>query len=196
MINLLPAQELEAIMYARRNTKLLTWLLISLLSIVGIVLMVGGGLFIINRSADQVATQVQIGQQQLKQQKLDETQARVEDISSSLKLATQVLSRQVILSELIPHIGSVLPEGTSLSGLQLNKIEGGIDLSIAAKDYQTATQAQVNLASPDNKIFDKADINNINCAGNDDPRYACVATIRALFAKDNPYSFLNQGKTP
>jgi len=193
MINLLPPNEAENILYARRNTRLLKWIFVACFSIVGIGVIVGAGQIIINRTANQVRAQVVAGQESLKVQKLEETQDHVEDISSSLKLVTQVLSKQIILSELIPQIGSVLPNGTSLTSLQLNKIEGGIDLTVAAVDYQTATQVQVNLQDPDNKLFQKADINNIDCAAaNDDPRYPCQTTIRALFVDDNPYSFLNQ----
>ena len=193
MINLLPSNEAENILYARRNTRLLKWIVVACFSIVGIGVIVGAGQIIINRTANQVRAQVASGQESLKVQKLEETQAHVEDISSSLKLVTQVLSKQIILSELIPQIGSVLPNDTSLTSLQLNKLEGGIDLTVAAVDYQTATQVQVNLQDPANKIFQKADINSIDCAGaNDDPRYPCQTTLRALFVDDNPYSFLNQ----
>lgn len=196
MINLLPPADLENILYARRNTHLLHWLIAIIFAIAGVGAVIGAGHVAINRATDQVSAQVQSGTEQLKAQKLQETQTRVEDISASLKLATQVLSRQVILSELIPQIGGVLPSGTALSSLQLNKIEGGLDLVVSASDYQTATQVQVNLEDEDNKIFQKADINAINCAGTEDPRYACQVTIRALFAEENPYSFLQPEAKP
>lgn len=196
MINLLPSDELQNILYARRNTSLVKWLAACAAAIVGVLLIVGTGRVIIDRSANQVAAQLATGQEQLKVQKLEETTQQVEDISASLKLATQVLSRQVMLSQLIPQIGSVLPSGTALSSLQLNKIEGGIDLAISATDFQSATQVKVNLDDPKNKLFQKADINNIDCANSEDPRYPCIATIRALFSDENPYSFINQGKKP
>lgn len=196
MINLLPPAETENILYARRNTRLLKWITVVCISIVGVVVIVGAGQIIIKRTSDQVSRQVEAGKQSLKVQKLDETQAHVEDISASLKLVTEVLSRQVILSKLIPQIGAVLPSGTALTSLQLNKLEGGIDLTIATTDYEKATQVQVNLADPENKLFSKADINNIDCAArSDDPRYPCQTTIRALFVDDNPFSFLNQSES-
>ncbi len=193
MINLLPSNESENILYARRNTRLIKWLVVVCLSILGVGVIVGAGHVIINRTANQVRAQVAAGQENLKAQKLEETQDHVEDISASLKLVTQVLSKQIILSELIPQIGTALPSGTALTALQLNKLEGGIDLTVAAVDYQTATQVQVNLQDPANKIFQKADINSINCAAvSDDPRYPCQITLRALFVDDNPYSLINQ----
>jgi len=101
------------------------------------------------------------------------------------------------LSELLQQVGAVMPSGSSLSSLTVNKFEGGIDLSVQSKDYQTATQIQVNLQDPNNKIFDKVDIININCgASSPGSPYPCTGTYRALFAKENPFMFLKKAATP
>ena len=72
---------------------------------------------------------------------------------------------------------------------------GGIDLNAVTKDYQTATQVQLNLQDPKNKIFDKADILNITCSSSNpaDPSYPCTISLKALFAKNNPFLFINSG---
>lgn len=194
MINLLPQQERENILYARRNTHLVRWTVALVLAIIGGGAIVFAGQVIIDHSTAQVTEQVQAGVRRLADQKQNETQARIQEISGSLKLAADVLSRQIVLSELIPQIGAVLPAGTSLAGLQLNQVKGGLDLSVAATDYQTATQVQVNLQDPDNKLFQKADINSITCTGSDDPRYPCLASFRALFAADNPFTLINEAE--
>ncbi len=196
MLNLLPNQELDDIIYARRNTRLRHWIVIILFGLVGIVIMVGAGRIIIDRSTKQVNQQLAVDRERLKTQKVEEVQGRVEDISSSLKLATQVLSRQVILSKLIQQIATVLPSGTSLAGLQLNKVDGGMDLSVVATNYQAATQVQINLKDPANKLFEQADINNITCTGATDPKYPCSGSFRVLFADKNAYTFLGSGTTP
>lgn len=195
MINLLPVNELDDITYARRNTHLRHWIFIVLIGLLGVVIIVGAGRLIIDRSTKQVSKQAAVAQEQLESQKIDEVQKRVDDISSSIKLATQVLSRQIILSSLIQQIATVLPNGTVLSGLQLNTIDGGMDLSIIAVDFQAATQVQVNLKDPDNKLFSQADINNIACNGLD-PKYPCTASFKVLFADKNAYSFLGEGVKP
>ncbi len=193
MINLLPTQVKKDIGFGRRNTKLLSWATFLLLGIVGIVLILGSGLLYMNSSISSYNKQISQTKQELENQKLEETSKRVEEISNSVQLVTKVLSREVLFSKLFKQIGSVIPPNAVLTGIQLGKLEGAIDLSAAATDYKTATQVQVNLADPVNKIFDGADIINITCSGSQstDPRYPCVVTIRAQFSKNNPFLFIN-----
>src|SRR3990167_6988130 len=148
MINLLPSEVTENIAYARRNTKLLRWSFALFIGIAGIWLVVAFGLFYINRSMNNYSRLVSAAQNDLKAQKLSETQKQVENISGSLRLVVQVLSREVLFSKLLTQIGSVIPANASLIDLKIAKIEGAIDLTAAASDYNTATQVQVNLQDP------------------------------------------------
>jgi Tfp pilus assembly protein PilN len=194
MINLLPTNIRENLLYARRNTMLLRWLVAMLAALAGVAVIVVMGQLYINAQANSYTKQANDLREQLRVQKLEETQKRVTDISSSLKLVVQVLSREVLFSKLIQQIGAAIPPGTTLAQLQINKLQGGTDLKFNAANYQAATQIQVNLQDPKNQIFEKADIININCSSSStaDPRYPCQVTIRALFAKNNPFLFINQ----
>jgi len=193
MINLLPPEVKQDIKYAHNNTKLLRWSVTFLFGIVGIGLVIVFGLFYMRQSSRNYSAQIEGTRAELKVQKLSETQRRVQDISSSLKLVIQVLSREVLFSKLIKQIGAAIPSNASLTDLKITKTQGGIDLTAVATDYNTATQVQVNLQDPANKIFDKADILNITCAGTStsNPRYPCTVNIRAQFAKSNPFLFIN-----
>ncbi len=132
--------------------------------------------------------------QSLQEQKQTEIEKQVQDISSSLKLAVQVLSKEVLFSQLLKQLSIIIPSNASLSGININQLQGGVDITALTTDYAAATQLQVNLADPDNKIFAKADIINITCAsgsGSATPKYPCTVTMRALFAKNNPFLFIN-----
>lgn len=191
MINLLPPETRENIMFARRNTKLLRWSMALLMGAAGIVVVIVFGLFYIDQNTQNISRQVEISRQDLKDKKLEETQKRVEDLSGSLKLVTQVLSKQILFSDLLEQTGAAMPAGSSLAGLNISKIQGGIDLQAAAKDYQTASQVQVNLQDPANKIFEKADILGIVCTPTSVPAvYPCNGSYRAMFTKNNPFLFL------
>jgi Tfp pilus assembly protein PilN len=210
MINLLPPDVKQSVAYARRNSVLLRWIAALLVSAVGIAIVAVFGLLYINKSIDDNQKQVAQMQEQLKVQKLEETQKRVEDISTSLKLVTQVLSKQVLFSQFIPQVGAAMPPNTILTNLSVTKLQGGIDLQAAATDYAAATQVQVNLKDPANKIFSNADIVNIQCvtpsaenssgstggnaAGSSvSSKYPCTVSIRAQFAANNPFLFINLG---
>lgn len=193
MINLLPPETRQNILYARRNTRLRAWAIAFVVAMVGIVVIVVLGQFYLESVSRNLQTQVDQGNAELQNQKLTETQAQVEDISSSLKLSLQVLSRQVLFSKLLQQIGTAMPSGAALTDLSISKVEGGIDLEAGAIDYQTATQVQLNLQDPANKIFSKADIVSITC-GNEDPDapYPCEIVVRAQFATNNNFTFIPQ----
>lgn len=197
MINLLPTDSKQSIRYARRNTELRKWsvaLMVSVLVIIGII---GAGHLYLENSIKAHEKLTADGNAQLELQNLTETQKTVKDLSNNLKLVVQVLEREILFSELLRQIGSVLPSGSVLTDLSIIEVRGGIDLSAAAIDFQTATQVQLNIQDPSNKIFDKVDLINVQCA-NPDPvsaqsEYPCTITLRALFASDNTFSFVNTG---
>lgn len=195
MINLLPPQTKEDLLYARRNTKLLRWFFALLLGIAGIIVLTVGGLFYTNQAIQSNTAIVTKERQQLEVQKIGDIQNQVQDISNSLKLVIQVLSQEILFSKLLQQIGAAMPAGSSLSQLSINKTQGGIDLSALAADYQTATQVQINLQDPQNRIFNKADIVSIKCGNLGDSsmhgQYQCIVTLRALFATNNPFLFIN-----
>ena len=190
MINLLPNETKQSISYARRNTALRKWIIASIVGVLGILVIVAAGQLFIARSTTSWQKQVDSTKQQLGAQKLEETQSRVAEISNSVKLATQVLSKQVLFSKLLTQVGSAMPAGSSLQSLSISSPQGGIDLTAVATTYQTATHVQINLSDPANKIFETADIVNVSCledSGTDG--YPCRVTIRALFAKDNNFQY-------
>ncbi len=197
MINLLPPVTKQNIVYSRYNTRLRHYMVALLIGFAGIVGTVGVGYAYLQQSIHSYAAQVEQGKIQLQEQKLDDTQKQVQDLTNSLKLVAQVLQREVLFSKLLTQIGSALPNGSVLNSLSINKVQGGLDLQAAATDYQTATQVQLNLQDPGNKIFEKADILNIQCAAKTDAsnplksQYPCTVQIRALFAKNNSFSFIS-----
>lgn len=197
MINLLPGQMREGLRFARQNTVLRKWIIASAIGVVGIVVVLAAGQLFMSRSTSSWQQQVNSSKQQLGVQKLEETQARVTEISDSIKLVTQVLSKQVLFSKLLTQVGAAMPNGSSLKSLSINSPEGGIDLTAAATSYQTATQVQINLSDPANQIFEKADIISVSCQ--QDPtvaeEYPCQVSIRALFAKNNPFQYSNKSVT-
>lgn len=195
MLNLLPPEIKESMIYARRNTKLRHWVVALLCGIIGITAVVAAGHFYLQQSIRSYASQVNDGNATLKAQDLEDTQKKVQNITDSLKLVAQVLGREILFSKLLTQVGAALPNGSVLTDLSINKIQGGLDLRAAAADYQTATQVQLNLQDPNNKIFEKADIVNIQCttpaANSGDAfklKYPCSVQLRALFGKNNAFS--------
>lgn len=201
MINLLPSDTKQMLTYARRNTALRTWLVVLIIIIACLVVVSGAGLWYLRSATGSMYTQVDDTKASLVAQNKDQVTAEVQDLTSSLKLVDQVLSKEVLFSKMLQQIGAVMPAGTILRGLSIQELEGAIDLQVGAASQQAATQVQINLSDPGNKVFESADIINIQCQDSNadsqnplDILYPCTAQIRALFTDNNPFLLINDGE--
>jgi Tfp pilus assembly protein PilN len=198
MINLLPQEIKQSYRYARRNVQLRRWVIICLVALVGLGAITTYGLLKVQQLTTQSSIQVAATQQLFQKEDFAGTQKQVQDISNSFKLVVKVLGQEVLFSQLLKQIAATIPANANLTGLDINQTQGGIDISANTTDYNTATQVQVNLADPANKIFSKADIISINCSNttSTNPKYPCTINIRALFAANNPFLFINSKAKP
>jgi len=199
MINLLPPDVKKSYRYARLNVALRKWAVMFGVALVGLAVIGTYGLLSLQQSTNKYNHQIASTEALFKQEDFAGTQAKVQDISNNFKLVVKVLGQEVLFSKLLKQIAATIPANAKLTGLDINQTQGGIDITAAATNYSTATQVQVNLADPSNKIFSKADLVNITCGGTNaaGSRYPCTVNIRALFASNNPYLFINsKGATP
>lgn len=192
MINLLPTDVKLDTLYARRNTGLFRWSTALLIALFGVLIIIATGYLYLERAIISERKTVDTAQANINQKEVADTQKKIEEISSNTKLATQVLSKEVLFSKLLRQLGAALPANTALAQLQIDQLQGGITLAATASDINSATQIQVNLQDPTNKIFEKADIDSIECTEpTADSIYPCTVQIRALFAKDNPFLYIS-----
>jgi Tfp pilus assembly protein PilN len=194
VINLLPPELKEQYIFGRRNTALRHWAVAMAFGLAGVALVTFSGLFFMEKSIISYRNQVADTEKRLADQNLDQTRKHAKDITASIKLAVDVLSREILFSQLLTQIAKVIPQSANLTDLTISQARGSIELKAVSADYTSATQLQVNLKDPANKIFSKADIQAISCSsGSADPRYPCSVTIKALFNDNNPYLFINKG---
>lgn len=192
MINLLPSDLKESYRYGRMNKHLVNWMIACAVGILGAVVITAFGYLYLHQTANSYKSQIDTSNQQLAAQNLQDVQNKVKDISNNLNLVVQVLSKQIIFSDLLQQLAKLMPPDTNLTGLSISQTQGAIDISADAKNYAAATQIQVNLSDPTNKLFSKADIISINCAGT--TSYPCSVQVRALFSPNNPYIISNNTK--
>jgi Tfp pilus assembly protein PilN len=172
--------------------------MICLVALVGLGAITTYGLLKLQQSTTHYNNQIASTQKLFQQEDFAGTQKQVQNISSSFRLVVKVLGQEVLFSELLKQIAATIPPNANLTSLNINQTQGGIEIAADATNYNTATQVQVNLADPANKIFSKADIENISCnsANAVNPRYPCTVNIRALFSPNNPFLFINSQGTP
>ena len=192
MINLLPSDVKTNYRFARRNVGLRRWVVAFVLAFVGLGAIATYGLLALHEQNTRYSSLIATSQNTLQKDNFTKTQTQVKTISNNFKLVVQVLSNEVLFSELIKQIAATIPANANLTNLTISKSQGAIDISAIATDYTTATQVQINLADPANKIFSKADIVSVSCTTNTTTNldYPCTVTIHALFAANNPFLFI------
>ncbi len=195
MINLLPPDTKSAYRYARSNRVLLRWCITCVLALTGAILITSGGYIYLNQSITNTSKQIADTNKQLKAEHLSSIQKQASTISDNLKLAVRVLSQEVLFSKLLKQLATVMPANAILTNLTIAQIQGGVDITAQTTNYQAATQLQLNLADPKNQIFSKADIVNVTCGASTtaamNSNYPCVVTLRALFANNSQFLFIN-----
>lgn len=223
MINLLPKEQRDTIMYARRNAKLLN-LCIAMIVVIGVVVsMWGVGYFYVAKTSSEYNKTIAQKRTDLQAQNLEQTEGRIENFSNNLNLILQVLEKEVLFSKLLRQVGAVMPSGAILSNIEISEVQGGIDLSASAENYETATQVQVNLEDPANKLFEQVDIVSVSCSDDSEEeaadannqtgtpgnqtetepaddgssiadQYPCTVNLRALFSEENPFLYINKSE--
>lgn len=193
MINLLPPEVKKNYSYARRNVILSRWVIAFALAFVGLWGIATYGLLNLQQSTTHYKQAIATSETSLQKANYVGTQKQIQDISGSFKLVVKVLGQEVLFSQLLKQIAATIPARANLTGLNINQTQGALDIVAIATDYNTATQVQVNLGDPQNKIFSKADLIGVNCSKDtaSDPAYPCTVNIRALFAPNNPFLFIN-----
>lgn len=197
MINLLPPGSKSMLVYARRNTQLIRFVIGAAIGAFGILLVTGAGMLYLNQEVNSYKDSIKQTEANLEKQDEKQVIAEVQGISDSLNLVVAVLGQEVLFSKLIQEIGSVMPSGTVLQDLSLsNELTGALTLQAGAVSSTAASQVQVNLRDPENNIFSEADLETIECTPPDpdsteppDP-YPCTVTVKALFAKGNSFTLL------
>lgn len=198
MINLLPPEVKSGYRYARLNVGLRRWVVICFVALIGLGALTTYGLLTLHQSTTHYSDQIAQSEALLRKEDFPGTQKQVQDISNSFKLVVKVLGQEVLFSELLKQVAAIIPAKANLTSLTIGQTQGAIDISAVATNYNAATQVQINLADPANKIFSKADIVSITCnSGSNNPEdYPCTVNVRALFAPNNPFLFINSKAKP
>ena len=198
MINLMPVTDKETIIYGRRNRTMLKWTAMCLAVIAAMAATVLFGMFYIDSSKNRLSDSIEQTQTKIASEKLDQVQRQAVEMSQGVKLIVQILSKEVKFSKLLQSIGAIMPDGTSLSGIQLsNAVAGALDLTANAVDYQSATQVQVNLLDAKNNLFSKVDTTSVSCndgtqtsSTGEPSKYPCQILLRAQFKEGAAITFL------
>lgn len=205
MINLLPNDYKEDVLYGRRNLKLVRWVIIVWAVVAGVLLIAVFGQFYISQSTSKLQTTLQQSQERIAAQKLEQNQTNLESLNNNFKITSQLLGKQILFSDLFIQLGSIIPKDSVVSQIGLtDKIAGGegVVINIRAASNSAANQAFINISDPKNNLFDDADLLEItkvqsgSSAQGDNflDKYPYSANIQAKFKANSNFIMLNKVK--
>src|SRR4051812_10448138 len=109
MINLLPHDIKTNYRFARRNVGLRRWVVAFVIALFGLGAIGTYGLLTLHQQNRHFSQQISASQAMLKKENFTGTQAEVKTISNNFKLVLQVLSNEVLFSDLIKQIAATIP---------------------------------------------------------------------------------------
>jgi len=178
MINLLPFELRKERLYGRRNRVLFSFV-ISLFVTAGIVsIIMTGGLGFVGSEEEVIQSEITSNNEQVL--KLESEIKDVSSVALRLRAADKLFDSSIVFSELVPQIGSLLPQGTIINSLALTGGETDpltLDVSLAGADLAPVLQS--NLVQ--SELFEAADVNSITPIGSTDNIYQFNASVSVSF---------------
>lgn len=186
MINLLPPAIKEDRIFGKRNRILVGYAIAFVVTAILVILIMLISLRFV--SADKNTITKSINENETLINSLKSDTSELNKIVKRLSVTHELFKDTVSFSELIPQIGSLLPEGTIINGLELT---GGITdplaLTVRMNNPNLAPVVQKNLV--ESEIFEAADIITLNVGGQSDDgadqslsnTYPSEATISVSF---------------
>lgn len=178
MINLLPSETRIERQFGRKNRMLIGYAT-SLLTtaILVAVVMIGSLQFF---GTDEAALKSEIEQNNITITSLQSKTADINQTVARLDTVNKLYDSGVSFSELVPKIGSLLPEGTVLNALSLTgESTDTLNLDVDLERPELSATLVKNLI--DSELFEAADIGNINPKGSEGEKYRYATTVRVSF---------------
>lgn len=177
MINLLPPEVKDEIRFGQLNITAIQYAVLILAVSLSLVAVLFFGVTVI--SGDEQSLEQAIEEKSVVLSDLEGSVAEAKDLESSIDTISALLAREVSFSELLQDIGSVIPDGASLSGLSLTGDES-LPLRIDAEvnSQPLAAILRENLENSD--LFSNADIQSITASNIDEQGNASQYLVRLV----------------
>ncbi len=205
MINLTPDEVKKNTVYAKRNTRLIRYVLVSALTMFLILAITGFSIFDMTRTQKSLNSQLET--QTVKIESFKEIEKQGQALFDQVSTIKELLKRQVKFSEMFPNFAKILPSGSIILALDFNandftgEVAAGqkpttaedkpFVIRAATVDSQTATTLLENIKARTD-LFVGADLIDIvkvepSTGGENlvSQRYPYQVTINAYLKQDN-----------
>jgi Tfp pilus assembly protein PilN len=186
MINLLPPEYKQTRKFARRNARLVRYIVSAAVGLTTVLLVTTGGFWYINLVLTDIQSQKSTLNERLSTENINASIQEFDGLAQRTKSILQILQKQVLFSKLIQKIAPVLPQGATLQDISLSDNDTALTLNFSLPTRESALTLQSNLQDPANELFEKADILSASCttSGLDS---VCGAEIRVLIGNTSQF---------
>lgn len=187
MINLTPSDIKQDRYYRRNNLRYFRWISQSILMLLILNVFLAAGYGLILARQDQLDEKKASLNKEINDLNRGEVESKYTSFVTNINTITQILSKQILYSDLIKQIGSVTPSGATLNSVSISSKDNALDLNFKISSQDIAPIIQLNLEDEKNNLFSKADIVQLNCPTSS----TCTTQLKAEYKKDFPYLFIN-----
>ncbi len=167
--------------YARRNSVLISWIILCMGGIIGLALVALGGFYYMSRVENGTKSEKTSLEQQIASEKYEESTKKYETFVGDVKTVSSLLQKQVLFSGLVVRLAAVLPDGVVIKQMNLSEKDNALTLDFTLPNRSSGTVLQANLQDPSNKLFSSADLLSTSCTVTEGGAESCNAQIRVLF---------------
>ncbi len=194
MINLLPPRERIDIELSKKNSVLRRYVELLLLAVLIVFVVIAGSLYYLKQQENNTRQSLELNSEKMKE--LEASQEEAQQLSTTINTIAALLSRDLTFSAMLKDIGTLMPSGAVLSGLELSGTDTKAPLIVSARieNEQVAAVLRNNLAN--SELFDKAEIVSITKVGTEnvsssssssqnsqvDDKYKYTTLINAYFS--------------
>ncbi len=184
MMNLLPAETKEAIKFARWNYSLIQYCAVCLVVLAGLAL-----IFVVGKqNSDSTIKYLEktVSDSEARASELNAVQKEASDLSAKISTINQLFTKDRDYGAILQRIGSSLPPGASINGIELSQKTLGSPLAITINtaSYEVSVQAIANLKDKTSGLFQSVDLESANCNRSAVSGLPCSISIKATFPKD------------
>lgn len=160
MINLMPPQIKEDLLYARRNVLLVQYCILAGVVSVALVAIMSFGLTLMNSDEGAIKDAISEREATLATLKTNEDQARV--LAGQITTISALLNKELDYSDIIVQIGGLIPEGATLQNLNLLQTVKTEPLTLTVIVDEQAKGAVLQQNFESSPLFSGADIQTIS----------------------------------
>lgn len=192
MINLLPYDYKQDLVYARKNYLLLKWLFALFVAAIFILAISFGGVFAINNERAKAEAAAISETNQINNSAEKTEFDKYKKFKADYDTVVKLLGKQLRYTKIIQDIGQILPPGTNIDGIKLTPGATSLTLSVNGTSQEAIRQAFVNLSdvNTQKQLFPKADLESITCSDVSSTK-ACTGSIKVLLNANSDYYYIN-----